>query len=67
YEVDGVIHFSHWGCRQSCGGASVLADVLKDQGIPCLILHGDGGDPSNYSPEQTRTRLEAFVEMLDGR
>ena len=65
YEVDGAIHFSHWGCRQSCGGASVLADVLKAQGIPCMILDGDGGDPSNYSPGQTQTRLEAFVEMLE--
>lgn len=67
YKADGVIHFSHWGCRQSCGGASVLADVLKDQGTACMILNGDGGDPSNYSPEQTRTRLEAFVEMLEAK
>jgi len=64
YQVDGVIHFSHWGCRQSAGGASVIADVLKRQGIPCMILDGDGGDPSNYSPGQTQTRLEAFLEML---
>jgi len=65
YEVDGVIHFSHWGCRQSSGGASVIANALKDQGIPCMILDGDGGDPTNYSPGQTQTRLDAFVEMLD--
>jgi benzoyl-CoA reductase/2-hydroxyglutaryl-CoA dehydratase subunit BcrC/BadD/HgdB len=67
YGVDGVIHFSHWGCRQSSGGASVIADVLKSRGIPCMILDGDGGDPSNYSPGQTQTRLEAFVEMLDSK
>ena len=65
YDVDGVIHFSHWGCRQSCGGAGVVADALKGHGIPCLILDGDGGDPSNHSPAQTQTRLEAFLEMLD--
>jgi benzoyl-CoA reductase/2-hydroxyglutaryl-CoA dehydratase subunit BcrC/BadD/HgdB len=67
YGVDGVIHFSHWGCRQSSGGASVIADVLKNRGIPCMILDGDGGDPSNYSPGQTQTRLEAFVEMLESK
>jgi benzoyl-CoA reductase/2-hydroxyglutaryl-CoA dehydratase subunit BcrC/BadD/HgdB len=66
YDVDGAIHFSHWGCRQSCGGASLLADAFKEQGIPFLILDGDGGDPSNYSPGQTQTRLEAFIEMLEG-
>ncbi len=65
YEVDGVIHFSHWGCRQSCGGATIIASTLKEQAIPCMILDGDGGDPSNYSPGQTQTRLEAFIEMLD--
>jgi benzoyl-CoA reductase/2-hydroxyglutaryl-CoA dehydratase subunit BcrC/BadD/HgdB len=67
YEVDGAIHFSHWGCRQSCGGASVLADNLKEMGIPCMILDGDGGDPSLYSPGQTQTRLEAFIEMLGSK
>ena len=65
YQANGVIHFSHWGCRQSCGGASVIADTLKEHGISCMILDGDGGDPSNYSPGQTQTRLEAFVEMLE--
>jgi len=59
-----VIHFSHWGCRQSSGGAGVIGDVLKRKGIPYLILPGDGADPDNYSPGQTRTRLEAFLEML---
>lgn len=65
YRIDGVIHFSHWGCRHSCGGAAVLGDWLKSRGIPFIVLHGDGADPSNYSPGQSRTRLEAFVEMLE--
>ncbi|MFQ6038862.1 MAG: 2-hydroxyacyl-CoA dehydratase subunit D [Candidatus Aminicenantales bacterium] len=65
YDVDGAIHFSHWGCRQSCGGAVVLAEAFKAEGIPCILLDGDGGDPSLYSPGQTQTRLEAFVEVLD--
>ncbi|MGD2126110.1 MAG: 2-hydroxyacyl-CoA dehydratase family protein [Desulfobacteraceae bacterium] len=64
YHIDGVIHFSHWGCRQSCGGAGIIGDWLKQRGIPYLILPGDGADPDNYSPGQTRTRLEAWVEML---
>jgi benzoyl-CoA reductase/2-hydroxyglutaryl-CoA dehydratase subunit BcrC/BadD/HgdB len=64
YRVDGVIHFSHWGCRQSCGGAGIIGDVLKDKGIPYIILPGDGADPDNYSPGQTRTRVEALIEML---
>lgn len=64
YHIDGVIHFSHWGCRQSCGGAAIIGDLLKQKGLPYIILPGDGGDSDNYSPSQTRTRLEALVEML---
>ena len=64
YRIDGVIHFSHWGCRQSCGGAGVIGDWLKERGIPYIVLPGDGADADNYSPGQTRTRLEALVEML---
>ena len=29
YSIDGVIQFAQWGCRQSNGGASTLADHLK--------------------------------------
>jgi benzoyl-CoA reductase/2-hydroxyglutaryl-CoA dehydratase subunit BcrC/BadD/HgdB len=64
YRIDGVIHFSHWGCRQACGGAGIIGDWLKDKGIPSIVLPGDGADPDNYSPGQTRTRLQALVEML---
>jgi benzoyl-CoA reductase/2-hydroxyglutaryl-CoA dehydratase subunit BcrC/BadD/HgdB len=32
--------------------------------IPMLILDGDGIDARNYSEGQTRTRLEAFLEII---
>lgn len=64
YSIDGVIHFSHWGCRQSCGGAAVIGEWLKEKSVPYLILPGDCADPNNYSQGQTRTRLEAFLEMM---
>ncbi|MFH1646328.1 MAG: 2-hydroxyacyl-CoA dehydratase family protein [Chloroflexota bacterium] len=67
YNVDGVIHFSHWGCRQSCGGEYVIRDLMKKKGVPMLILDGDGADSRNYSKEQTRLRLEAFLEMLEAK
>lgn len=64
YKIDGVIHFSQRGCRQSCGGAYIIKDFLQEKGIPMLILDGDGADSRNYSKGQTRTRIEAFLEML---
>ncbi len=67
YKVDGVIHFSHWGCRQSCGGEYVIRDMMRKRDMPMLILDGDGTDSRNYSKEQTRLRLEAFLEMLEAQ
>jgi benzoyl-CoA reductase/2-hydroxyglutaryl-CoA dehydratase subunit BcrC/BadD/HgdB len=67
YNVDGVIHFSHWGCRQSCGGEYVIRDLMRKRDIPMLILDGDSTDSRNYSKEQTKLRLEAFLEMLEAR
>lgn len=67
YSIDGVIQFAQWGCRQSNGGASTLADHLKKRGIPFLNLGGDGVDVRNGSEAQAMTRLGAFVELLDAR
>jgi benzoyl-CoA reductase/2-hydroxyglutaryl-CoA dehydratase subunit BcrC/BadD/HgdB len=65
YGVNGVIHFTHWGCRQSSGGEYIIRDLMRKKGIPMLILNGDGADSRNYSEEQTKIRLEAFLEMLE--
>jgi len=67
YGVNGVISFSHWGCRQSSGGEYVIRDLMRERGIPVLILNGDGADSRNYSREQTRLRLDAFLEMLEAK
>jgi benzoyl-CoA reductase/2-hydroxyglutaryl-CoA dehydratase subunit BcrC/BadD/HgdB len=63
-KAQGVIHFSHRGCRQAAGGAYLLKEGLRRAGIPCLILDGDCVDPRDYSLEQMRTRVEGFLEML---
>ena len=62
---DAVIQFCHWGCKQSSGGSVLLKEKLKDMNIPMLILDGDGIDRRNSHDGQIKTRLEAFLEMLD--
>lgn len=65
YSVDGAVHFSQWGCRVSAGHAQMLAERLdKEVGIPTLILEGDYMDFRNYSDDQVKSRLSAFLEML---
>ena len=62
---DGVIHFCHWGCKQSIGGVTLIKEAFDRAGIPMLILDGDGIDRRNDMPGQIKTRLEAFLEVLD--
>ena len=62
---DAVIHFCHWGCKQASGGSLILKDRMKEKGIPTLILDGDGIDKRNSHDGQIKTRLEAFLELLE--
>lgn len=62
---DAVIQFCHWGCKQSSGGSILLKEEMQKKGIPMLILDGDGIDKRNSHDGQIKTRLEAFLEMLD--
>ena len=62
---DAVIQFCHWGCKQSSGGSLLLKEKLNEMNIPMLILDGDGIDRRNSHDGQIKTRLEAFLEMLE--
>ncbi len=62
---DAVINFCHWGCKQSSGGVMLLKEEMRKRGIPMLVLDGDALDRRNSHDGQIRTRLEAFLEMID--
>lgn len=64
YSFDGAIHFSHIGCKPSCGDVMFIRDYFKNKGIPFLELTGDNIDHRNISIEQLRTRVDAFIEIL---
>lgn len=62
YKVDGIIHYSSWGCHQAAGNVQMLGKAILDAGYKFLNLSSDPIDTRNTSPEQHRTRLEAFLE-----
>jgi len=66
-DVDGVVCFCHWGCKQTMGLSAEFKKTLEADGFPTLILNGDGCDRSNSSDGQVATRMSAFLEMLEGR
>ena len=67
YRLDGAINPCHWGCRQGTGARGLISDGLKEIGVPVLNLEVDCVDKRNFAEGQMRTRIEAFVEMLESR
>ncbi len=67
YQVHGAINPCHWGCRQGTGARGLISEGLNAVGVPVLNLEVDCVDPRNFSEGQLRTRLEAFMEMLESR
>ncbi|MCL5986437.1 MAG: 2-hydroxyacyl-CoA dehydratase family protein [Actinobacteria bacterium] len=64
YQIDAVVHFSHWGCKQSNGAIRVIKEEISRAGTPFLSLDGDCVDSRNYSEGQYRTRIEGFFETI---
>jgi benzoyl-CoA reductase/2-hydroxyglutaryl-CoA dehydratase subunit BcrC/BadD/HgdB len=67
YAIDGAMLFATPACRVSKTAHRILRDQMMKLGAPLLTLDMDISDPRGYSPEQTRARLEEFVEILDQR
>jgi benzoyl-CoA reductase/2-hydroxyglutaryl-CoA dehydratase subunit BcrC/BadD/HgdB len=67
YSLDGAINPCNWGCRQGTGARGLISEGLKEIGVPVLNLEVDCVDKRNFAEGQLRTRVEAFVEMLESR
>ena len=63
--ADALIHFCHWGCKQSIGGVQRIREAAGKASLPILVLDGDGIDRKNSGDAQIKTRLEAFMEMIE--
>jgi len=64
-KADGVVYFNHWGCKKTLGGSGITKKILEESGIPVLVLDGDGCDRKNINDGQMKTRLQAFLEILE--
>ncbi len=64
--VDGIVHFMHSCCRSIVGASWLLRDLSHELKKPYLELSGDCIDPRGYSDAQSRLRLQAFSEAMDG-
>lgn len=67
FQVDGVIHPSHWGCRQLNGAIRVIQGCFAEADIPFIDLDVDLGDPRNVNFSGIKSQIEAFVDILKKR
>jgi benzoyl-CoA reductase/2-hydroxyglutaryl-CoA dehydratase subunit BcrC/BadD/HgdB len=65
FQLDGVILHSDRSCKPySMGQIDQRDRLIRECGIPALLLDADHNDPRIYSEEQIANRLDAFIEML---
>ena len=68
YKVDGVIAFTHVGCRQAASCNRLLKDTIAaETGLPFFSVEHDIADPAFASEEEIRDKIEGFLEMIDER
>lgn len=66
YSIDGAILFATPACRHSKSAYKYMKDSIARLGIPFLMIDMDICDPRSFSAEQTKTRVEGFIEVLNG-
>ncbi len=64
YKIHGAINPCNWGCRQGTGTRGLIEAGLRDIGVPVLNLEVDCVDERKFTEGQFRTRIEAFMEMI---
>jgi benzoyl-CoA reductase/2-hydroxyglutaryl-CoA dehydratase subunit BcrC/BadD/HgdB len=64
FSIDGLIFHDSKTCPSNSNARYGMPERLKEQGIPTLVLDGDLNDLRCYSEEQSKTKIEAFIEQL---
>lgn len=66
YECDGFVLHSNKACkRYSMGMLPYKKAIMKKTGVPGVIIDGDMVDERNFSAEQTKTRIEGLIEIIE--
>lgn len=68
YAVDGLVMFSNRSCRPMSIGQQELVQLVQERhDLPVLVFEGDQADPEGFSWDDARTRVDGFIEILEGR
>lgn len=67
YKVDGAIYWAFLGCRHTSATIKIIKETLNEIDIPMLTIDCDLVDPTINSREDTRAKIEQFIELLEDR
>ncbi len=66
FKLDGAILHSDRSCKPySIGQVDQRNKLIRENGIPALLLEADHNDPRAFAEEQVKSRLDSFIEMLE--
>ncbi len=66
--ADGVVFHSCRSCKTySLGQLTLAREVQSRLGVPTLVLEADMADARAWAEQSARTRVDAFLELLEGR
>ncbi len=65
FKLDGIILHSDRSCKPySIGQLDQRNKLVKEHGIPALLLEADQNDMNSFSEEQAAIRIESFLETM---
>ncbi|MCE5206784.1 MAG: 2-hydroxyacyl-CoA dehydratase [Chloroflexi bacterium] len=68
YDIDGIVMHSNRSCKPySFGQYDIQKIVERERGIPSLVIEADMVDERSFSESQVETRMDAFIEMIQGK
>jgi bcr-type benzoyl-CoA reductase subunit B len=68
YCLDGFLYHSNRSCKMVSQDIPELRRAVTERtGIPGVVIEGDHNDPRLYSIESIESKIETFLEVLEGR
>ncbi len=67
YDVDGLVMHSNRSCKPYSFGQYDIQNLLREEGIPVLMIEADMTDERKFSESQVEARIDAFMEVIKQR
>jgi len=67
YDVDGLVMHSNRSCKPYSFGQYDIQSLLREEGIPVLMIEADMTDERKFSESQIEARIDAFMEVIKQR